>query len=86
MYAVVIAKVGSQAFYPLDDIPSPLLPVVGKPLLSYPLRMLEGSKAQAILVVIGEPSQSAKVAEWASKEFGTRMRLEVRRYSRASSL
>ena len=37
--------------------------------------LLEGAKAHTILAVIGEPGQTAQIADWVTKEFSSRMRL-----------
>jgi translation initiation factor eIF-2B subunit gamma len=72
MEAVLIIHASSRSLFPLTsgDCPAPLLPVLNRPLLAYPLRLLETSKvAHVIAAVIGEPAACAAVSAWLTKEY-----------------
>ena len=69
--AVVLATVSDgDSLYPLtDDLPLALLPVAGRPLLSYQLELLEQSHSFAEVIVVTEKQWEPQLQAWVSEGY-----------------
>eukprot|EP00887_Chlorella_sp_A99_P003033 scaffold9.g3033.t1 len=79
--AIVLAGNSGGGLHPLTSpaLPKALLPVANRPLLAFPLRLLEEAGLEDVLVVCeGEPAAAA-VRSWAAQQHGSGPRLEVLR-------
>ncbi|KAJ3686172.1 hypothetical protein LUZ61_015336 [Rhynchospora tenuis] len=76
---VVLAGGTSDKLSPLvsKELPKALLPVANKPLLSYPLELLEASNLKNIIVVVEGDEAATQVESWLSVAYMDRLNVEV---------
>lgn len=79
LQAIILAGAGGSRLYPLNSqgLPKVLMPVANRPLLTFPLRLLEEGGVTDVLVVCEGESASAAVRSWLSHYDGS-LRLEVK--------
>lgn len=72
----------SRDLHPISspELPIPLLPVAQRPLVSYPMRIIENARPLRVVVaVIGPATEAGLVSSYLQKEYGSRLSLEVGR-------
>ncbi|PRW60694.1 translation initiation factor eIF-2B subunit gamma [Chlorella sorokiniana] len=79
--AVLLAGGGGSRLYPLNasGTPKVLLPVANRPLLTFPLRMLEESGVTDVLVVCEGDMAAQAVRAWLATGYNGGLRVEVAR-------
>ncbi|GAB4821626.1 hypothetical protein N2152v2_008672 [Parachlorella kessleri] len=77
--AVILAGGGGSRLYPLNSqgMPKVLMPVANRPLLTFPLRMLEEGGIKDVIVVCEGEAAAASVRSWLAHYEGS-LHLEVR--------
>lgn len=77
--AVLLAGGGGSRLYPLNasGTPKVLLPVANRPLLTFPLRMLEESGVGDVLVVCEGDMATQAVRAWLAKGYTGGLKIEV---------
>jgi len=78
--AVILASDTGSRLHPLneDGVPKALLPVGNRPLISYPLAMIEGSSVRHVLVVCSGKQTAERVQSWIEASYDGDLHLEVR--------
>ncbi|GJP39664.1 hypothetical protein CLOM_g24012 [Closterium sp. NIES-68] len=75
--AVLLIPADDNQLYPLtsDELPRVLLPVGGRPLLSYNLELLESCNVQSVLLVIvgADSAAASRVSGWVAQNFHERL-------------
>ncbi|KAL4856779.1 Propionyl-CoA carboxylase alpha chain [Chlorella vulgaris] len=77
--AVLLAGSAGSRMYPLNasGIPKVLLPVANRPLLTFPLRMLEESGVADVLLVCEGDVAAEAVRDWLTTEYNGSLHIEV---------
>ncbi|EIE22403.1 nucleotide-diphospho-sugar transferase [Coccomyxa subellipsoidea C-169] len=78
--AVLLAGGSGTNLFPLNQtgLPLSLLPVANQPLITYPLKTLEGAGIVDVLVVCLGETTAAKVSTWISKNYSGKLQLKVK--------
>ncbi|CAI7855941.1 unnamed protein product [Closterium sp. NIES-54] len=75
--AVLLVPTDDNQLYPLtsDELPRVLLPVGGRPLLSYNLELLESCNVQSVLLVIvgADSAAASRISGWVAQNFHERL-------------
>ncbi|CAI5502596.1 unnamed protein product [Closterium sp. Naga37s-1] len=75
--AVLLIPTDDNQLYPLtsDELPRVLLPVGGRPLLSYNLELLESCNVQSVLLVIvgADSAAASRISGWVAQNFHERL-------------
>ncbi|CAI5959279.1 unnamed protein product [Closterium sp. NIES-64] len=75
--ALLLIPTDDNQLYPLtsDELPRVLLPVGGRPLLSYNLELLESCNVQSVLLVIvgADSAAASRISGWVAQNFHERL-------------
>lgn len=78
--AVILASDTGSRLYPLNssECPKSLLPVGNRPLLSYPLAMIEASSVHHVIIVCSGEETADRVHHWIESGYSGDLRIELK--------